>query len=103
MTRGLSEPMTIEQLKKHMDRRLRMKADKADVRRPERRMDQPFGEVDARFGEIDARFGEVMRQFEGLRQQLNGIASGIWNSLEKHERLVDEYQGRLTDRDFGST
>jgi hypothetical protein len=43
MMRGLSEPMTIEQLKKHVDRRLRMKADKADVRRLERRMDARFG------------------------------------------------------------
>ncbi|MBZ5557412.1 MAG: hypothetical protein LAO77_09090 [Acidobacteriia bacterium] len=116
MIRRLREPMTVEQLKKHMDRRLRTKADKADVRRLERRMNERFAAVDerfaavdarfvavdARFDRIDARFGEMMRQFDGLRQQLNGIASGIHVKLDKHERLVNEFQGRLTDLERGS-
>lgn len=133
MMRGLPEPMTLEQLKKHidrMDRRLRTKADKADLRRLERRMnerfaavdarfvavgarfvavdarfvavDARFDRIDARFDRIDARFGEMMRQFDGLRQQLNGIASGIHVKLDKHERLVNEFQGRLTDLERGS-
>ena len=111
--------MTVEQLEKHigrLDRRLRLKADKADLRRLERRMDARFAQldarfaqvdarfeqVDARFEQVDARFGEMMRQFDGLRQQLTGIASGIHIKLDKHERLVNEFQGRLSDLERGS-
>lgn len=92
--------MTIEQLKKHMDRRLRMKADKADLRRFERRMGKRFAGVDLRFdalekglnARIDARFGS-------LNDKLTMILNILDRKYEHHQEILDVHEGRLQDLD----
>ncbi|MBI3493249.1 MAG: hypothetical protein HY047_15940 [Acidobacteria bacterium] len=119
MMRRLPEPMTIEQLKKHMDGRLRTKADKADLRRLERRLDERFVRIDERFVAIDARFasvddrlGMIDRRFDALEKALNARIDArfgsvndklttILNILDKkydnHQMILDLYEVRLQE------
>lgn len=72
--------MTVGQLKHHLDRRLRAKADKTDMRRLERKIDARFGLIDARFGSIDTRFERIEarlashdRRFDSIDEKLNAL------------------------------
>jgi hypothetical protein len=103
--------MTIEQLKKHVDRRLRTTADKADVRRLERRMDERFGTVESRLGAVESRLdgvesrlggvesrlGRVERGVDSLGEKLDYIAGILNGKFDKHERVVNEHEDRLRD------
>src|SRR5262249_28262660 len=77
-----------------IDRRLRRKADKADLRRVERRMIIGFVAVDARFRKIDERFDAVERRFDELQHWMIGFFTPIKNHLEC---VVDEHEQRLQD------
>jgi hypothetical protein len=68
--------MTVDQLKRRIDRidrRLRQKADKKDVRRLERKMDARFAQIDARFAQMDARFSQIDARFEHLQRALERL------------------------------
>jgi hypothetical protein len=97
--RGLPEPMTVEQLKKHidrLDRRLRTKADKADVRRLERRMDERFVAVDGRFTEVNAR---IDARFSSLNDKLTMILDILNRKHDHHQEILDVHERRLNDLD----
>jgi chromosome segregation ATPase len=83
MIRGLQR-MTVGQLKHHLDRRLRAKADKTDMRRLERKIDARFGSIDARFDSIDARFGSIDTRFERIEAR-----------LASHDRRFDSIDEKL--------
>jgi hypothetical protein len=103
MMRDLPEPMTIDQLKKHidrLDRRVRKKADKADVRRLERRMDERFVAVGLKFdalekglnARIDSRFGL-------LNDKLTTILNILDRKYDHHQEILDVHERRLNDID----
>ena len=116
MTR--SPRMTLQQLKRHVDRRLAKKADKSDVRQLERRMNARFAQMDARFEQVDSRFAQVDSRFaqiesrldqidsrfaqmnahfEHLERQLGRLNRGLNGKTNGHRKILDEFQGRLTD------
>ena len=76
--RGPGKRVTVAQLRKHIDRRLRLKADKADLKALERRLDRRLGRkadkadlralerrIDMRFGQVDDRFARIDVQTVG--------------------------------------
>jgi TATA-binding protein-associated factor Taf7 len=59
--RASREPMTIDQLKRHVDRRLRAKADKAEVRRLEKTIDGRLASTDRRTESIEDKLKSILR------------------------------------------
>ncbi len=96
--------MTIDQLKRHVDRRLRAKADKTDVRRLERKMEARFGKMNARFGRVDARLDTIDarlashdQRFDSIDDKLNSILKVLHAHYVHHQRALDKHEHRLGD------
>jgi hypothetical protein len=78
-----SSRMTLEQLKRHVNRRLLKKADKSDLRRLEPKIDTRLAVVDARLEYLDRQLRRFNRSFN--------------ERVEGQRRILDEFQSRLTD------
>src|SRR5262245_20782082 len=96
--------MTVAELKTHVDRRLRKKADKADLRALEERMNARFQAVDDRFQTVDRRFNAVMDKLERIEHKIGAQLERIEHKLEDverntrhHKTILDNHERRLTD------
>lgn len=102
MMRRFGEPMTVAQLKQHMDRRFdrldRRKADKSDLRRFAMKTDFPLVEARA-----EARFGEVARQFESLNAKIDSVLVYARGEIQQHTRVLDEHENRIRDLQNSTT
>ena len=96
MMRRLVEPMTVAQLKRHMDRRFdrldRRKANKSDLRRLAMKNDMAL--IEAR---IDMRLGEVARQFDSVKEKIDSILTYVRGEIQQHTQVLDEHENRILD------
>lgn len=109
MISSLREPVTLAELKRHIDRRFtrldRTKADRRDLRRYATRSDvrREFRALrrDMRLWAVD-----IKRHFdvvaEGLEEKLQKVAEGVSEipaikvHLAHHDRVLDDHEARLT-------
>jgi hypothetical protein len=108
--RTLSEPVTLRQFQRHVDRRFdrleKTKAGKSELRRLSARSDKRFAKFDKRFDQVDkqvaalraqmhAHFSDARRHFdmvaESLRDDLRLFADGIHGNTER----LDNHEARL--------
>jgi hypothetical protein len=98
MMRRSGTRMTVARLHRKVDRierRLRTKADKADVRRLERRMNQRFAAVDRRFAAIDARFDTLEARMAIMDKRLHDKLDLF---LDNHERRIQDLEAAAAER-----
>ena len=87
--------MTVAELKTHVDRRLRHKADKADVRRLEEKLEEKADKADLRRLEarmVD-RFNHVSLVLARIEQKLEDVE----RNTRHHKTILDNHERRLTD------
>ena len=110
--------MTTSQLKRHMDSRLRTKADKADLKAFEARLVSRLDALDARFDGLDRRFNSVEAHGSATDSRLSNIEAHvsrtdsrlstieahvgtireiIQRNYDQHELVLDEHENRLRD------
>ena len=95
--RNDSEPVTVEQLAS----RLKTKADKADVRRLDRR-------VGLRFTRLENRMDHLEKRMDRLEKRMDALAESMHDRFDRLERLIvlkfgevgrilDEHESRIRD------
>ena len=88
--------VTLQSISRRLDRverRLRTKADKADVRRLERRFDA----VDARLETLDKRFGTLERRHNSLEAKLDAVLRIVTQGAKDNKLILDNHERRLQD------
>jgi len=92
--------MTIAKLHRKVDRierRLRTKADKSDIRRLERRfneIDRRFNAQEGRFARIDARFDTLEARMAIMEKRLNDKLDLF---LDNHERRIQDLEAAAAE------
>lgn len=121
--RGRDEPMTLDQLKRHMDRRFdrlqRTKANKTDLRRFATKDDlrafatkddlrafatkddlRAFATKDdlARLErKVDGHYAEVTRQLQSLNDKIDSVLVMMKSNSRDEWKVLHEHEGRIQD------